>query len=162
MAWTNNDGLHLKFGTERAVPGKGGHYKTYGALREIELRIDLTALTEVEVVQSDSIFYGTGTRVQEIEVETHTAATLGTAIDLGLVRMDRTTELDFNGFLATFPLASMDAAGEKSLVILGGTGAGAYLGATSIAFPGYITCSRTTATAFGAGVIYVRIRYYVP
>lgn len=160
--WLNNDGLFLKFGTDKTVVTTGGHYKTYGELREIELKLTLTSLTQAEVVQNDQVFFGTGTRVQEVEVMTHTAAVTGTAIDVGLVRTDRTTEIDFDGFLAAFPTASMNAVGEKVVVINGGTGAGAFIGATTIANPGYITASMTDATAFTAGIIYIRIRYYVP
>lgn len=160
--WLDNDGLYRKFGTDKTIATLGGHYKTYGALREIEIKIDLTALTQAEVVQTDQVFFGTGTRVEEVVVMTHTAAVTGTAIDVGLVRTDRTTEIDFDGFLAAFPTASMNVVGEKNTVINGGTGAGAFIGATTIANPGYITASRTDATAFTAGIVYIRIRYYVP
>jgi hypothetical protein len=37
MAWLNNDGLYLKYGTDKAVATTGGEYRTNGALREIEV-----------------------------------------------------------------------------------------------------------------------------
>lgn len=163
-SWTNNDGLTLKFGTDKAQTVTVGEYRTNGALREVEIKIDLTTLTEGEVVQSDFLFFPKE-RIKEVEVVTNTAATAGAAIDLGLIRLDRTTEIDYNGFLAAFPTSQMDLAGERTIftaattVPAGATGTGALIG-TTIANPGYITCSRTTATAFTAGSITVTIRWY--
>lgn len=165
--WDNADGLHLTFGTDKAIDNKGGEYRNDGQLREIEVKLTLTELTEAETVVSDTIYFPKNVRVQEVEVITHTAAATGVAIDVGLVRAsDRTTEIDFNGFLAAFPTAQMDLAGERTIftsattVPLTATGTGALIGATSGTFVGHITASRTTATAFTAGVIFVKIKYY--
>lgn len=156
----NADGLTLKYGTDRATTGKGGEYVTVGATRELELKLTLTDLTESEVIQSEGGVLPAGARIQEIEVVTHTAAATGAAIDLGLIRLDRTTEVDYDGLLAAFPTASMNAAGEKVVIVDNTTYDGAVVG-TTLVNPAYITASRTTATAFTAGVVYVRIRYYV-
>lgn len=158
MAWTNPDGLHSKFGTERGIATKAGEYRTAGALREIELRIDLATLTEAEVIQSDVTFFPK-LRIEEIEIVCHTAGATGTAIDIGLVRTDRTTVIDADGLVAALATTAFDAAGEKTVLRIGSTGAGALIG-TTIANVGHITASRTTATAYTAGVIFVRIRYY--
>lgn len=162
--WLDPDGLYRKFGPAKATPNKGGEYVTTGALREIELKIDLTTLTETETPVSDTIFFPK-MRIEEIEIVTHTVAATGAAIDLGLVRTDRTTEIDFNGLLAAYPAAQMSTAGEKDIirqevtVPVSMVGLGALIGTTTTN-PGYITCSRTTATAFTTGLIFVRIRYY--
>lgn len=161
MAYLDNAGLYRKYGTEKTVTNNVGEYKTFGALREVELKIDLTTLTQTETIQSDVLTLPAGVRIQEIEIVTHTAAATGVAIDLGLIRTDRTTELDYDGLLAAFPTASMNAAGEKTIITDNTTYDGALVG-TTLANIGYITCSATTATAFTAGVIYVRIRYYRP
>lgn len=157
-AWYNNDGLYLKYGTSKSTASVGGEYVNTGQLREIELKIDLTTLTETETVIDDGIFFPK-MRIAEVKVITHTAAATGVAIDLGLIATDRTTEIDYDGLLAAFPIASMNAAGETNIFTDNTTYDGALVGTTTTSV-GYITCSRTTATAFTAGVIYVTIKYY--
>lgn len=167
MSYMDNAGLYRKYGTEKTGANIAGEYVTTGAMREIELKIDLTDLTESETIQSDVQFFPTGARVQEVEVITQTAAATGTAIDLGLIRADRSTQIDYDGFLVAFPTAQMNSAGERTIftaittVPATQTGTGALIGTTT-SNVGYITCSRTDSTAFTAGVIIVKIRYFIP
>jgi len=167
-SWLNADSLFLKFGTDKTTANKGGEYRNNEKYRTIEFLIDLTTLTETETPLSDTTFMPAGARIQDVVVTTQTVGATGVAIDLGLVRTDRTTEIDFNGLLAAFPVAQTSTAGERYImqteqtVPLTGVGTGALVGATVGVNPGYITCSRTTATAFTAGVIHVQIHYYMP
>lgn len=161
QTWYNSDGLLLKYGTTKVVAGIGGEAYTYPRVRQLEFKIDLTALTELETPIDDNIFFPTGVRIQEVEVVAHTVAATGVAIDLGLISTDRSTQIDYDGLLAAVPTANMDLAGEKNIYSAGTTYAGALIG-TSTSSKGYITCSRTTATAFTTGLVYVTIRYYVP
>jgi len=161
MATWTNDGLTRKFGLDKTTGTKGGEYRTNGLLREVEFKINLADLTETETVQSDVVFIPAGVRLAEVKVYTTTAAATGTAIDLGLIRTDRTTEIDYNGLLAAFPTASMNAAGETTTLVQGSSNVGALVGTTT-ANVGYVTASRTDATAFTAGAIVVIISYYVP
>jgi hypothetical protein len=61
----------------------------------------------------------------------------------------------------------MNAAGETTVLKLADTepttlvGTGALIGTTT-SNVGYVTCSRTTATAFTAGIVEVCINYYIP
>lgn len=162
MAWTNSDGLHIKTGYELgSAATAAGEYKTYGRLRDIEVKISLATLGTGSTILSDVTFFPKGARIEEVEVVVETAATGATAVlNLGLIRTDRTTAYDADGFLAAFPLASMDAAGEKTVVRVGSTGAGAFIG-TTLANVGLLVADYDTA-AFTAGVIKVRIRYYAP
>lgn len=160
--------LYIKYGTEKATPTIGGEYANYGTgMHTVEFKIDLTTLTESETPLSDSVFFPSGARVQSVELQTVTAAATGVAIDVGLIRTDRSTQIDYDGFLAAAPLAIMDLAGERTVftaattVPASATGTGALIG-TSTTNVGYVTCSRTTATAFTAGVIIVRLNYYIP
>lgn len=160
--WKNNDGLYIKYGPTQAVPQTAGEYDLDGPEHLIECRLDLTALTQTETIQSDTVFFPKNARISKIEVVTHTAAATGTAIDVGLIRSsDRTTEIDYNGFLAAFPTASMNAAGETTTLTAGSTYAGALIGTTTSTYVGHISASMTDATAFTAGDIFVRIYYYV-
>jgi hypothetical protein len=161
MAWKNNDGLYRKFGTEQATVQKGGEYRFDGSEHMIEIKLDLTTLTQTETIQSDTIFFPKGARITKVDVVTHTAAATGVAIDVGFIRSsDRTTEIDYDGLMAAFPTASMNVAGETVSLTAGATYAGAMIGTTTATYVGHISASATTATAFTAGVIYVRIYYY--
>ena len=157
--WMNADGLYIEFGPDKAVPTTAGEYNTTGALREIEVKIDLTTLSTSGVtILADTTFFPK-MRVEEIEIVVHTAAVGATAtLNLGLIRTDRTTELDFNGFVAALPIGSLDAAGEKTVIRIGHTNVGALVG-TTLTNVGYLTADADTAV-FTAGVIFVRIRFY--
>jgi hypothetical protein len=161
MAWLNNDDLYLKFGTEKATPQTAGEYRMDGPEHMIEIKLDLTTLTQTETIQSDTVFFPKNARISRVDVVTHTAAATGTAIDVGLIRSsDRSTEIDYNGLLAAFPTGSMNADGETTKLTAGSTYAGALIGTTTSTYVGHISASMTDATAFTAGVIYVRIYYY--
>lgn len=165
-SWLNTDGLYLKFGTDKTIANKGGEYRNNERIRTVEFKIDLTTLTETETPISDTVFFPANARIQDIEVNTLVVAATGTAIDLGLVRTDRATEIDYNGFLAAYPTAQMSVAGEnvtlqqEVTIPATMTGTGALVGTTVGTLPGYVTCSRTTATAFTAGQIFVKIHYF--
>lgn len=161
MAYTDISGLYQEFGTEQTVTHKGGEYVTTGAMREIEFKIDLTTLTEAETILDRNVYMPAGVRIAEIKIVTHTAAATGVAIDFGLIKTDGTTEIDYDGLLAAFPTANMNAAGETNIITDNTTYDGALVG-TNTAFVGHFTCSRTTATAFTAGLIYVTVKYYRP
>lgn len=161
MAWLNSDGLYQKYGTERATPSIGGENIVDGHMREIMVELDLTTLTETETIIADNIFFPVGARIAEVKVVTHTAAATGAAIDLGLIRStDRSTEIDYDGFLAAFPTASMNVAGETTVLTDGVTYAGDLVGTTTATYVGHLSASRTTSTAFTAGVLYITIKYY--
>ena len=159
MAWHNSDGLLVKFGTEKAVATKAGEYRTTGALREIEVKIDLTTLTSSAAIISDQVFFPK-MRIEEVEIVTHTAATSGGAatLDIGLIQTNRTTEIDFEAFANAVAITTLDAAGEKSVLRIGSSGVGQLVGTTT-ANVGLLTANWNTA-AFDTGVIFVRIRYY--
>jgi hypothetical protein len=162
MAYTDIGGLYQEWGLEQTVTHKGGEYRNNGLEREIEVRIDLTTLTEAETVLDGNIFFPVGMKITEIEILVETAAATGVAIDLGFIRTDRTTEIDYDGLLAAFVTATMTV-GNKVVLRKGGTQAGAMVGSgVATTNVGHLTCSRTTATAFTAGVIKVTIRYERP
>jgi hypothetical protein len=165
MAYTDSTGVKRKYGTEKTSPTRAGEYVTVGALREVEARIELADLTEAEVVVSDVQVIPRGALIEEVELVTIVAAATGVAIDVGLIRLDQTTEIDYNGLIAAEVTADMSVAGEKHVYrqeATVGAGAGGALIGTTLANPGFITASRTTATAFTAGEVYIRVRYTVP
>lgn len=161
--WLDPDGLYRKYGTTKAVPNVAGEYKTYGELREIEIKLDLTKVTATDgsYIVSDQVFFPKNVRIEAITVSTDVAGTgTGAVLNLGLVKTDRATEIDYNGFLAAFPLTSMDSAGETTTITAGGTYAGALIGTVNSTFDGYITADYDTA-AFTAGSVFIRIKYNI-
>lgn len=157
QSWYNNDGLYLKYGTDKTTPNIAGEYKTYGALREIELRMDLANVGSAATIMSDQVFFPKNARIEQVVIEVETAVT-GTSgvLNVGLISTDRSTEIDFNGFIAAETKANLDTAGKKITYINGTTNAGALIGTTN-ATVGYI-CADYDTTAL-VGVVIVRIQY---
>ena len=162
MAYDTPDGLRLKFGTEKAVANKTGEYRTGGRLHEVQTEITLTSLADTSAILADLTLLPSGVRLEEVEIVNKTAATSGgsAVLNIGLVRENRSTAYDADGLIAALALTAYDTAGEKLIVRVGSTGAGALLGTTT-ANKGYLVADYDTA-AFTAGVIVVTIRYYVP
>ena len=164
--WINADGLKVRFGPDRARASRGGEYNVLSSGQHmVEVTVALATLPTVasgnEQIVADNVIIPVGAFIEEIEIVTTKAATGATAtLDFGLVDQDYTTEIDFDGFLTNFPLASVDAIGEKTVVRVGSSGAGALVG-TRITNAGYLTASVDTAD-FTAGVVKLRVVYIVP
>lgn len=159
--WTNESGLKIYYGNDAATVGNGGEFKTFDLYRVIDVEINLASLTASEVIQSRVVF-PKGKVLGKVEVIADTAAATGTAIDVGFVRTNAAaTEVDYDGILAAFPTASMNAEGETTVLTDATTYAGALVGVVASAdYPMYITASRTDATAFTAGRIRLRLHWY--
>jgi len=159
--WKDNDGLYRQYGTSKATNDTAGEYKNYGAVREMEITIpDMTAITSSPSIVSNSYRFPSGMRLQEVQVITDTVCTgTGAVLNVGLIKDDRSTELDYNGLVAALPLTSLDAAGEQTTLKVGDSYAGALLGTDTTDAASYLTMDYDTA-AFTAGAIRVRVRYY--
>lgn len=159
--WFNNDGLYLEYGTAKPTIDVAGEYKTYGDMREINIRLDLTTLTTTPAIISQNLKFPNGMRIARIEVIADTAATSGgtPTLDLGLQKDDRTTELDYNGLIAALALTSIDALGETNSLVVGSTGAGALMGTVLTDVGAYLTANSNSAT-YTAGVLNIRIFLY--
>lgn len=162
MVWTNNDGLLVKFGTEEATRGAGGHVKSVGPLDVVEVEFLLTGLGVSASIVDQHVVIPSGSRIEKVEVVAETAATSGgsAALNVGLIRLDRSTELDYDGLVAALALASIDAEGDVVTLIQGGTSRGALVG-TTLANAGVLTADYDTA-AFTAGKVVVRVHFYRP
>lgn len=164
--WTNADGLFIPFGVQEAAATNTGEYRISGSRHVAEVIIDLPNLpTQAggdEQIQSDTVTIPNGAFIEEVRV-TVLKETAGTNanIDLGLVDQDRTTEIDFNGFLAAADAfnAGTDL-GTVTLFNVGTTEAGALIG-TKITNTGLITASADVGD-WTAGVLKVEIYYSIP
>lgn len=162
-SYLNSDGLFVKIGTTKAVPNKAGELKMYDDRRIIEVKIDLTTLTTSNVIQSDQLFFPTGALVEAVTITTLTAAATGTSalLNVGLMRTDRTTLVSATSFLASATTANMTL-GNEVRQVKGGATAGAAVGSgtQATANPAYI-CAATTTGTYTAGLINVRIEYFI-
>lgn len=164
--WLNSDGLLVKLGNTEAASldttkGPAGELKAFGPQRVSEVSLTLTTLnTSTQVIISDVLNIPKNARIEEVEVEVVTAATSGGAatLDFGLIRNDRTTELDYDGFVAAAALATINTAGKRLNLITGSTGAGALIG-TTLANAGLLVAKAGTAV-FTAGVLRIRVKWF--
>lgn len=161
MSYFDTDGLLRKYGTEKAVPNRAGEFKTFGELREVELKIDLTTLTTSSVIQSDQVFIPSGVRIEEVEVVAQAAATSGGAatLDIGMIQTDRATAVNVAAFVNALALTAIDVQGEKNVLRAppAAGGAGTLVGLNTTV-TGYIT-ARVNTAVYTAGTVVVRIKY---
>jgi len=160
MTWLNSDGLFVKFGTEEAAIARGGQTANvdgnYTTIFYVDYRDALSASTAIlgsvagpDIVGSQGVMLPKGLVVHSVEVLTETAptssGTVATAnLVLGLIREDRTTELDYDGISTTsFVIGTvLESEGERVNLAPGVTGAGALLG-KPLANDGLITISNS-------------------
>lgn len=160
--WFDPDGLFRKFGTTKAVPNIAGEYKTYGPLREIEVKFDLTTASTTSTILSDQTFFPKGVFVEEVIAEAQTALVGGTSFSVGLYQSnDRATAISEVAFISAEVTATLAAAGNKVTYVAGTAKAGDKVGTVPIvstaAFTGMI--SGKVVGTFTGGVVLVRIRY---
>ena len=184
-SWLNPDGLYLKFGTSASpttVPDEGRSLQNAGQYANqanneamIELFVELADLTETESIQNDVCIIPDNSLITKVEVLTVVGAVTGVAIDVGTIHISRNTSdsewtADPDGLLAAFVTANMDTPGQYQLFFGSGTAdaeeslpAAITTGGVQIAditaAPLLITASRTTATAFTAGKVRIRVYY---
>lgn len=164
----NADGLTIPYGTEEARASNVGEFLSLGALRVIEVRVpDLTALSATEAnakILDRNAFLPKGAFIRRVHLIFTTTSTTGSTslFNLGTCKKDGTTEGDFNGILDSVNLGTNGAAtaGVEVDYIVGTSGAGALVGATSGTDAGgyYITASAETAV-WTAGALKVLIYY---
>lgn len=182
MSWTNSDGLYIKFGAEEGQVCKGGTYETCGPLTVTEFKFDYTdcvlassilgskdgAASSGHYAGSAGVLMPRGIRIEAVEVVAETAFTssgtiASATLDVGLIRNDRSTAYDDDGFLAALAFSGLDTAGESTYLTKGSTGAGAFIG-TTLANSGWIVLNNDAHAShpLTAGKGVVRIYWYVP
>lgn len=160
--WTNKDGLKIFYGVDEGTAGAAGFYEdAIGNTQVVEVRIPaMTALTDsTQNILDDFVVIPKNARIEWVDVQATTAVTSGGAavLDIGLQRLDRSTELDYDGLLADAPITDYNSVGETKRYQFGVSGAGALVG-TVLANPGYLVATYDTA-AYTAGAITIRIGF---
>lgn len=171
MAWMNEDGLYIKFGTEKGASlVDAGDIKTFNADGDqvLTLEINLAELTTAEKILSDVVWLPKNAQITYVKSVCEVAGQTGTSIDVGLIRADRSTELDYDGLLAAFPLSGCyDTVGdtvvftETATIPASQTGTGALIGTIlpTTADKYYVTASYAAGDAFTAGRLRLSIGY---
>jgi hypothetical protein len=163
QTWLNNDSLYIKFGKARATAGIAGDYATpaSGGQTVLEIDLDLTTLGSASAIIEDNVQVSKYAWIDKVEVETLVAATgSSAALNLGLIRTDRSTTYDEDGILQAIAVTDMDAVGEtKTYSIAGAAAAGALVG-TQLANNGLLCADYDTHT-FDTGKVKIRIFYHM-
>lgn len=165
--WVNSDGLLVKFGTDLARATRVGEYSDTASGRHcVEATIALATLptvasTNVQILD-DSVTIPNGAFIEEVTVlVTKETAGANANFNLGLVDQDRSTQIDFDGFLAAADAFNGGTdLGTLTQYVVGTTEAGVLIG-TKITNTGLLVGWADTAD-FTAGVIKVRIYYSIP
>ena len=162
MTFFDPDTLLRKYGLEKTVPNLGGEYKTWGPLRTIEQRVDISTLTTSYQILNDVLFFPKGCFVESVELEVQTAVATITSVTFGMVQTnDRSTTISDPAFVNAQTTAALNTAGFKITYIAGTSLAGSAIGtvpiATSAGFAGHIVGK--IAGSAGTGVVLLRINY---
>lgn len=169
-SWLNNDGLYIEYGPTEVVVVDGGELSVLGGLHEVEIDIPLASLAvTTPLILSDTIELPAGARIHKVTFIVETAATSGgsATLDFGLIRTDRTTQLDYDGLVAALALAEMNVQGaiiefmnDADSTPAGEAGDGALVGFT-LSNTGLLVANANVAV-FTAGVIKARVYWYRP
>lgn len=171
--WDNNDGLHVFLGLGEAVATKAGEYEMFGGSHVTEVILDLVALTAAapqaggkQCIIADNVTIPNGAFIEKVEVLVlKETAGVNANLDLGLVDQDRSTEIDFNGFLAAADAfnGGTDIGGLFTYGVIDGTRTteGGVLLGTKITNTGLLVANVETAD-FTAGILRIRIFWYTP
>ena len=158
MAWLNDDGLYIKFGTEEgASDHRVGEANRVGGNAEVVLDIDLSLLTAAtETIVNDVALIPANAQIVAMRMVTKEVGAGGTSFDMGLIQEDRTTAIDADGLLDAQLLASIGTLGETTEFTEASGTAGALVG-TVLANAGLVTV--TTTGTFTAGKVQFVIEY---
>jgi len=168
MASLNADGLLVKYGTEQSAPSRGGEVVTTGNLRVTEVivvgtEVPLTATTvsSTNIALTHGIEIPDDAFIEKVEFVVDVPfAGVNATLNIGLVRSDRSTEIDFDGLAIDIPTTAIDAVGDLIVITPGATYAGALIG-TQLTNKGIVTLDYDTA-AFTAGRGVARIFWRMP
>jgi hypothetical protein len=168
MSWRNDDGLLVKFGTEKADVTQAGETLTMGGLHKLEFDIDLAVLgadtTDKIVADADTVWLPAGAFIQKVTlIATEVWAGTNANLDLGLSYYNSSgvlTELDHNGLLAAYDTLHGAAVGTIDEVVQGSTEHGALVGSALAATnEKYVVTGAAETAAFTAGQARVQIEY---
>ena len=162
VTYVNADGLIRRLGRDEATVARGGTPSTSGEPSYVEVALDLTVLnTSTPTILLDTNVIPDGARPERVEVTvTEVSAGANANLHLGLIRQDRTTTYDVDGFIAAGDVWHEAAVGTRTVYEVGVAEAGALLG-TVLANAGLLVAQADTAV-FTAGELLIRVYFSIP
>lgn len=170
--WIDNKGTLRKFGQEKGYVGHAGGYTTDGALREVEIHLDLTKLGDetFATTNSNAVANGiidlhtlipAGAQIEAIDLvvaSTVSSANSSALLNVGVVDQDFVSNDDVDALIDDYALVTAAAAiGTRVQFAQGTTGHGVLVGEI-LTKPLYLTACYA-GQAFTAGSVDVRIKY---
>lgn len=152
--WTNSDGLFIKFNADEAKEPLGGQVVTAGSRQTLEFVVNASDFNAfANTIVADNVFIPSNAYIEaaEIYVETAFAGATGT-LDVGFIRKDRTTEIDYDGIDAAVAVAALAA---KALITCDGA-----LIRSRLSNAGLVTVRNNTAD-FTVGKATIKIHYSI-
>lgn len=160
--WLNPDGLYVKFGLKQGVAAKGGQILDHGSpYRMVELNLLFSDLATAASILHDTVYIPKNARIDKVEIVATTAFTdtgASFTLNVGLIKTDRVTEIDYDGLVAVLPLANLTPAGDWSIIDVNHAKKGALIGTTT-AFKGLVTVDWDGEVPL-TGAAKIRIFYY--
>jgi hypothetical protein len=158
MAWTNSDGLLVRFGTERSADAKVAEYTTDGPGRLLELHVpsgDYPLIADGSVVQSYEVKVPAGAFIESVEIVATTDVVSATGtVNVGLAPVDGSTA-DVDALVVAATATEINTGGSN---VAGWVGAA--VGAT-LAKTSHVTLEVDTDEV-DSGEFTVRVVYSVP
>lgn len=161
-AWTNSDGLKVKFGLDEAKKAKEGMIPSAnGTDKTIEADIVGVDLTSSSAVLNGggvpSVILPAGALIRRATLIPSVAFTSGgsATLNIGLNKVSDDTALDADGIDATIALTAIDAVGEQVACD------GALVGGVALTADAYLVADYDTA-AFTAGRAKLIIELVIP
>jgi len=149
--WINEDGLTVRFDKDRLNQKKqSGAYNFGGPTETIEIFVNLADLTATNAVIEEGVRLPTGYLLESAELAVDEVGAGGSAIDIGIVAADRTTEVDYNGVIAAAATSAVNAVGKQTVAT------GALVGTVLNSKAAYVT-GKVAGTLFTAGKARVRL-----
>jgi hypothetical protein len=152
--WTNADGLYIRYNTNEAAEKLGGMENNVGNRHTLTFNIEASDFAAVGTnTILDSVYLPNNAYIEGVQifVETAFAGSTGT-LDIGLIRRDRTTEVDYDGLDAVVALSALEA---KDFVECDGV-----LIRTRLSNSAFVTVRNNTAD-YSAGKATIRVYYSV-
>lgn len=165
QTWLNNDGLYIKFGNKRGDAGIAGSFAApaNGAQTVVEFDITLSSLTSSAAVIDDNVVLPQNARIEKVEllpIEAADSASDTAALNIGLIRTDRSTSYDDDGLVDAAAQTEIDTVVEVATYTVGDAGSAGALVGTVLAHNGLVTADYDTE-AFTQGKVKVKIYFTV-
>ena len=160
MAWSNSDGLYVRFGTERTEKAKVAEYTTDGPGRLVELHVpkdDYPLIAAGAVIQSREVVLPAGALIESVEI----VSTIDVVSATGVVNVGT---IDADDGASNADVDALVVAATATEINTGGTNVAGWVGAkvgALLAANSFVTLEVDTDEV-DSGEFTVRVVYSMP